>query len=90
MTTTVETVPVEETDTEEYRVQVRTECAAGRTREYTIGIDADMVIDGEYVMHGRRVDGDAPDDPGGGGVSERAWDAAARRLRMAGYEVFGR
>jgi hypothetical protein len=90
MTTTVEPWNEMKKDDEEYCVQVKTTCAAGKTRRYRIGIAENQMVDGEYVMHGKRVDGGAPAKPSGGGPSDNAWEAAAKRLKAAGYEVFGR
>lgn len=90
MTVAVETVPVNDTDTDEMVVRVTTEDATGQPRTYEIGIDATGMVGDEYVMHGRRTDDGAPDEPAGGGVSALAWDAAAERFQAAGYEVFDR
>jgi hypothetical protein len=84
-----EELPVEDTDTEQMRVRVITEGGTNDRRVYEIGIDPTGMVDGAYVMHGRRVDDGAPEEVGGS-VSDNAWDAAAERFKDAGYEVFGR
>jgi hypothetical protein len=77
------------TDTDLMRVRVVTEDATGTRREYTVGIAPNQTIDGAYVMHGRRVDSDAPDEAAGGGVSSKAWDAAAEQFKRNDFEIFG-
>lgn len=86
----VEPQVIEETDTDVERITVVTEDATGQVREYSIGLDPTAMVDGEYVMSGRRTDGGVPDDDRVHGPSEAAWDVAANYFRAAGYEVFGR
>ena len=90
MSETVEPLPVNETDTDLARVRVTTEDATGTERVYRISLPASECIDGAYVMAGRRVDDDAPEDePAGGGPSSGAYDAAREYFREQGFEVFG-
>ena len=81
---------VEKTDTDVARVTVTTEDATGKTRKYSIGLAPTMMVDGAYVMSGRRVDDAVPDDNRVHGPSDAAWDAAASHFMEEGYEVFGR
>lgn len=85
-----EPVTVASTDTEDARVRVTTVDAVGTERAYEVGIAPNQKVDGAYVMHGRRVDSDAPDEAAGGGVSSRAWDIAAEHFQSEGYDIWNR
>ncbi|MFW6435704.1 MAG: hypothetical protein ACOCY1_04915 [Halovenus sp.] len=90
MSETVEELPVNETDTDLARVRVTMEDAVGTERVYEISLPASECIDGAYVMSGRRVDDDAPEDQlAGGGPSSGAYDAAREHFRKQGFDVFG-
>jgi len=76
------------TGDKEPAVKVRTVDGAGVEREYRIRLTTDEIGDGR-ILGGRRIDDDAPDEPAGGGPTERAYDAARRAFQERGFDVHG-
>jgi len=75
-------------DADEPEVLVETTDATGTTREYLVVLtNDDYTFDDGRLMAGRRVDDDAPDDPAGGGPTERAYDAARKAFERRGFDV---
>lgn len=74
---------------EDLAVKVRTVDGAGVEREYRIALTDDETFDDGRLLSGRRIDDDAPDEPAGGGVSDRAFAAARRAFEERGFDVHG-
>lgn len=60
--------------------------ATGQARQYDISLGPETLSKG-YLMGGSRIDADAPDEPAGGGPTEKAWDAARDHFEDRDFEV---
>ena len=70
-------------------VIVTTTDGAGTERKYWIALTTDETFDDGRLLSGRRIDDDAPDEPAGGGPSDRAYAAARRAFEERGFDVHG-
>jgi hypothetical protein len=68
-------------------VEITTTDARGVERVYKMSIGHEEMATG-YIVCGKRVDEDAPDEPAGGGPSQRVWEAAREHFRSEGWEVW--
>ncbi len=77
-------------DADEPEVLVETTDATGTTREYLVVLtDDDYTFDDGRLLAGKRTDDDAPDEPAGGGPTQRAYQAARRAFESRGFDVHG-
>jgi hypothetical protein len=68
--------------------RVTTTDATGTERVYEVSISVDLFGEGHTNgLQGKRVDADAPDEPAGGGVPSRVFEAAGEHFRDRGFEV---
>lgn len=75
---------------EEPEVRVTTTDATGTEREYLIVLtDDDYTFDDGRLLAGKRTDDEAPDEPAGGGPTQRAYSAARRAFESRGFDVHG-